>query len=364
VTLALAWIDLDDPTDRAVALGLAAELRAAGRRVVIVGPRRGAQPAREDVGGIAVRRVGHPALERLGVLNDAWAFAQLLLLQRSERLALWHCHLFARRHRALRWAATLGGRPLVASLHLVLPDYLAAAGGKRELGSLLRRAARVTAVSAASLEQVRRLFPEIAPRSSLVANGVAAPRPDPEPREPLPDGPYALCASRLAPYKGLDLLLMALAELGERGRGLRLVLCGRDQMKGGLQGFARRLGLEDRVVFAGAVPPARLNQLMAGCLFFALPSRRENQPLALLEAMAAGKPVVAARVGGVPEIVTDGVDGLLVEPGDVGGLARAMAALVEDAGLRERLGQRARARGKDFGWAGPAAQYRALYPAP
>jgi glycosyltransferase involved in cell wall biosynthesis len=358
VTLALGWVDLDDPTDRAVALGLGARLRAAGEAVVLVGPRRGVQPARETVEGLPVERVGLPGLEALSpLLNDALSALQLLELQSRLRVELWHAHLFARRHRALSWAASLGRLPLVATLHLILPDYLDAAGGRGALGSLLARAARVTAVSAAGLEQARALFPELGERGRVVPNGLP---PAAAPEGEVPAGAYALCASRLAPYKGLDLLVMALAR-PEFPKGLRLVLCGRDQMNGGLQEFARKLGVQDSVVFMGEQRPERLRALLEGCSVFALPSRRENLPLALLEAMAAGKPVVASRVGGVPEIVTHGDDGLLVEPGDVAGLAGALASLVSDSGLRERLGRRARERSRAFGWDQAARAYRGLY---
>lgn len=342
--VALAWINRDDPTDRAVALGLERGLLAAGHRVVIVGPRRPPAP-----------------LARWPLLADAWQALRLIRLQRRERFDLWHCHVFARSHRALRWAAALGRWKMLASLHLVLPDYLAAAGGERELRSLLSKAFHVTAVSHASLEQTRCLFPEIEKKSSVIYNGISLAEPEENFEEPLPASPYILCASRLAPYKGLDILLMALAQVRVWGHDVRLVLCGRDQMRGGLAQFARALKLEKEVVFAGSLSPARLRRFLDGCLFFALPSRRENFPLALLEAMAAGKPAVAASVGGVPEIVTHGGDGLLVPPGDVKALADAMASLCADAGLRERLGARARRRARAFDWGRAARDYAQRY---
>lgn len=343
--VALAWIDPDDPTDSAVAFGLAESLLALGHDVSVVGPRRrrGA-PARGMTRGVRVYRVA--------------GTRELLRLQRRERFDLWHCHVFGRGHRPLARAVRAAGLPMVASLHLALPDYLPAVGGRRELWDLLRQARHVTAVSRASLTRLRALFPGLSRRSSVVVNGVALSSPD---GSALPALPYALCASRLAPYKGIDLLLMAFARLKDAGRGLRLVLCGRDQLRGRLQDYARRLGLEDEVVFAGAVSPARLRRLMDGCRFFVLPSRNENLPLALLEAMAAGKPVLAARVGGVPEIVTDGKDGLLAPPANVAALAAAMLRLDENSRLRARLGKAARRRSRAFTWTNAAAAYARLY---
>ncbi len=359
--VALAWFDLDDPTDRAVALGLGRELEALGHDVLIVGPRRRRRSARREwVAGMRVARVGHPIFEVCPPLADAVAALQLTGLWRRERPDVWHCHVFGRRHRALAWAAAAGRWPLLATLHLVLPDYLAAAGGKRGLGGLLRRAFHVTAVSRESLDRARKCFPEIGGRSSIVGNGIERRDPAP-PGAPVKGAPFILATSRLAPYKGLDVLLMAFAGLKERARGLKLVLAGRDQMRGGLGRFARALGLEGRVVFAGELDPPRVRSLLESCLLFVLPSRRENMPLALMEAMAAGKAVVASRVGGVPDVLRHRDNGLLVAAGDVASLSRAMEELAGDPDLRGSLGRRARESSRDFEWSRAAKTYVELY---
>jgi glycosyltransferase involved in cell wall biosynthesis len=88
---------------------------------------------------------------------------------------------------------------------------------------------------------------------------------------------------------------------------------------------------------------AKLRQI-AGCDVYVLPSYREGMPVSILEAMAAGKPVVATRVGAIPEIIEDGVNGFLVPPGDVGGLADRIAMLLGDAALRRELGRNNRAK--------------------
>ena len=97
------------------------------------------------------------------------------------------------------------------------------------------------------------------------------------------------------------------------------------------------------------------------CAFFVLPSRRENLPLAVLEALAAGKAIVASAVGGVPELVRHGKEGLLFNPGDVAALARRMLTLLEDAPLRRRLERGARARSAAFSWRRAARAYLRLY---
>jgi glycogen(starch) synthase len=111
----------------------------------------------------------------------------------------------------------------------------------------------------------------------------------------------------------------------------------------------------------GGVSPAKVDALMRRCLFFVLPSRRENLPLAVLEAMRAGKAVLASAAGGVGELVRNGIDGLTAEPGDVAGLARGIESLASRPALRRRLGRAARVRSLRFTWARAAADYARLY---
>ncbi|MBI5211570.1 MAG: glycosyltransferase family 4 protein [Elusimicrobia bacterium] len=369
--IGLAWLDPADPTDAAVGLGVGRGLRGLGHEAVMVGPRRLAgQSAEESWEGFRLLRVGEPSARPAdGRSADERAAAGLLGLQRRFGFDLWHCHVFGRPHRALARASRLGRWPMVASLHLVLEDYLPFAGGKRELGALLRRSRHVTAVSAWSLGEALRVWPDLAGRSSVVPCGLPDPAPGsraggPSPeagRAGAPRGPYILCVARQAPYKGLDVLLMAFARFLEKRKGIKLVVVGRDQLAGALPRFCRTLGIEEQVVFTGALPPASVRRLIEGCLFFVLPSRRETLGMALLEAMACGKACVASRVGGVPELAADKKHALLVPPGDVEALARAMGLLASDPGERKRLGTSARERSRRFQWGGVAASYAAIY---
>jgi glycosyltransferase involved in cell wall biosynthesis len=157
-----------------------------------------------------------------------------------------------------------------------------------------------------------------------------------------PDVPVLLAAGRFSPEKGQDVLVEALARVHAAG-GARpaLVLLGDGVLRPDLERAAARLP-------AGSVrfdgwrddPWARLGAADV----FVLPSRREGLPLALLEAMAAGLPVVATRVGGVPTALDDGRCGALVPPDDPGALADAVLALLRDPALRARLASAAAAR--------------------
>jgi glycosyltransferase involved in cell wall biosynthesis len=111
--------------------------------------------------------------------------------------------------------------------------------------------------------------------------------------------------------------------------------------------YANKLDVAHRVECLGWVTGEHKRALLARCTVFVLPSYNEGQPMSVLEAMAAGTPVLSTRTGGVPDAVTDGVNGLLVEAGDVEALSAALSVLLSNEALRRRLGQCARDRVRD-----------------
>ena len=161
-----------------------------------------------------------------------------------------------------------------------------------------------------------------------------------------PDVPVVGTVGNHTAKKDHATLLDAVARLATDVPDVQLVLVGSGPLTGELGARAQRLGIAERVHLVGSRPDAR--ELLAALDVFALSSRFEGLPLALLEAMAAGLPVVATTVGGVPEVLTDGVDGLLVEPGDAGALQVALGKLLADPALARQLGARARLRAESF----------------
>jgi glycosyltransferase involved in cell wall biosynthesis len=150
--------------------------------------------------------------------------------------------------------------------------------------------------------------------------------------------PLVLTPARLDAQKGHPTLLEAIAELPEA----LFLLAGDGPERGALEARAAELGVAERVRFLGRredVP-----QLLAACDVFVLPSLYEGSSLAVLEAMAAGIPIVSSAIGGTEELIEDGRSGLLVPPGDAKALAAALRRLLEDPGLREQLATGARER--------------------
>jgi glycosyltransferase involved in cell wall biosynthesis len=153
-----------------------------------------------------------------------------------------------------------------------------------------------------------------------------------------------LCAGRLHPSKGQEVLLRALPRLAGWIPEVEVVFAGGGEERERLEGLARELGVEGRVRFAGAMARKDLLEAMGEAAVCVTPSWSEAFGLVNIEAMAMGTPVVASRVGGIAEVVRDGVDGWLFEPGNWEELAERLVLVLGDDGLREEMGQRARER--------------------
>ena len=145
--------------------------------------------------------------------------------------------------------------------------------------------------------------------------------------------PRLAFAGRINRQKALEVALRALAQV----EGVELVLAGDGPERGQLEEEARRLGLDGRVRFAGALGRREVLELFRAADASILTSAWENFPHTVVEALAVGTPVIATAVGGVTEVVEDGVNGLLVPAGDVDALAAAIRRFLADDELRERL---------------------------
>lgn len=263
--------------------------------------------------------------------------------------------------RLARLARACGGRRLIVTFQdWENPDLpLQDAAARRNWERLLARAAAVTAVSRATAARLRRALPKAAARVKTVPNGVEDALLRARARRPR--RPFILCPSRLLPYKGIDLALMAWRDACTQVENVDFVFCGPDHSARRFQRLARLLGLGARARFLGGVGRRGMRELLEGCLFSVLPSRHESFGVAALEAMAAGKAVLAARVDGPRDVVAHRVTGLLVPPGCVEPLRDGLLRLCRDARLRARLGRAGRRRARAFRWERIAGAYLPLY---
>jgi glycosyltransferase involved in cell wall biosynthesis len=156
--------------------------------------------------------------------------------------------------------------------------------------------------------------------------------------------PWIVCVARHVRVKNLGLLLETCALLQDRGTRFRCAMIGDGPLRGELEEQRSRLGLERIVELGGAREQAQVLEWWRRASVAVLTSENEGMPVCLMEAAACGVPTVATAVGGVPELVEDGVTGFLVPPGDTPALATALQKLMQDDSLAARMGTSARRR--------------------
>ena len=282
---------------------------------------------------------------------------QLVKLKKSYRPDLVHIHGMGAH--VLFHQETTASRPtpLLVTLTNVFEGQVGAAG---IVSRVLRLSSWLTCKAGAVLDQARQLVPEIIGRSSVIHNGLEL---SPLLPEPLPNkAPRILCLGRLAPQKGFDLALTAFASISKRFPHIRLVIAGDGPGRKSLEQQAARLGLVSAIDFLGWVTPDRVPALINTASMVVMPSRWEGLPSVALQAASMARPLVATRVGGLPEIVEHQRTGLLVEPEDPGSLAKAMTFLLEHPETAGKLGAAGRSRVREvFSWGSCVDAYDALY---
>jgi glycosyltransferase involved in cell wall biosynthesis len=161
-----------------------------------------------------------------------------------------------------------------------------------------------------------------------------------KPIELVAEGVKLLYVGGLVPVKGLDVLIKACALLVEQGIKFHLFLVGKGSEKQKLSDLVISLKLQAFITFVGEIPHPQVPAYFKSVDVFVLPSRNEGLGIVLLEAMAAKTAIVASKVGGIPDLVTDGKNGLLVSPENPHALAMALTAVINDSELREGMAQR------------------------
>jgi glycosyltransferase involved in cell wall biosynthesis len=324
-------------------------------------------------GGIPVH---HLAMDGLRDLGTGIALARLL---RRIRVQVIHAHNRPSDAWAMLWSALAGTRVRLYTRHLTYTDVSDAM--RRRYRYAARAAHAVVAVSSAVAGHLIREERTPEHRVVTIRNGIDLARFDVRrgetrgPGEALrlawgisPDLFLVGTLSRLTSQKGLDLFLEVAARLLAEEDRVRFAVVGQGEARADLEARARSLGIAERVVFPGHqhAPSA-----FAAFDLFLTTSRYEGLPLTLLEAMASGLPVVAPRIGAFPEVVEDGVTGLLPAPPewlptvvdlDPTPFVQATLRLLRNPTLRARLGEAGRKRvGETFGLDAMVARYEALY---
>lgn len=302
--------------------------------------------AREGLRQLSQAGVKLVGLGRRGKV-DVWVWARLARLLRRERIDVLHAHKFG----SNVWGTLMGrlARVPVVIAHEHTWSYEGRPVRRfldREL--IARGADRFIAVSREDQRRMVAVEGIDPARTLLLPNGIRQPAPsdsDSDVRRELeiaPEVPVIGLVGVLRPQKALHVLVRAMATLVREIPGVQALIAGEGAERHALEQLAVELGVQDSVHFLGhrSDVPALLGALdvAVSC------SDYEGSPLAVLEYMEAGLPVVATAVGGTPDLIESGVHGLLVPPGDPGALAAAIGQLLRDRGLARAMGARGRQR--------------------
>ena len=187
----------------------------------------------------------------------------------------------------------------------------------------------------------------------VIENGLDLPK---NPANPMIEPPSGVAIGYLRPKKGYDVLIDAVAQTHSK---VRVTVLGSGPELQSLSHRAQAAGVNHLVNFMGEATDVQ--PFLGEAQFAVHPSLSEGLPNAVLEEMAAGLPVIASKVGGIPQLIEDGKTGILVPPGDAGALATAIDALAADPQLRSRLGSAARKRVEEYRWDKSCDQYEALF---
>lgn len=304
------------------------------------------QPAAPMVRLLDSRGSGHVALSPFHLALTFW---RVFMGRLDGSLGLLHIHVSVRASTWRKLPLVLLGRllkvPVVLHLHGSAYDdfYRRLPSPARALAGLAFRSAdRVVVLGRHWHDFATRELGVPAERVAIFLNAV--PAPPAASRRGERTGPCRiLFLGRLGARKGVPDLLAALADDAVLRLPWRAVLAGDGEVDT-FRARAAALGLAERIDFTGWVGTGEVAGLLAQADILTLPSYEEGLPMAVLEAMAAGLAVVSTPVGALPEVIGHGAEGLLVTPGDVPGLAAALARLLGDGALRRQLGEAAARR--------------------
>jgi colanic acid/amylovoran biosynthesis glycosyltransferase len=293
--------------------------------------------------GLVVRLAG--ADLRALALNFAYFTEALMIggwMHRRNQGHL-HAHLGSQAATVAMWVKSVFGHGFSITVHG--PDEFYDAY-RKYLPRKILTADFICCISHFARSQLMRLSPyEHWHKLLVVRLGVDSSQFSPRPRPQPKDGVYeVLCVGRLTPSKGQHLLIDAVAQLIAGGRQLRLRVVGGGDDRAALQQHAQSLGLEEHVLFEGPVNQDHVRTFYAKADCFCMASFAEGIPVVLMEAMAMGIPCVTTHINGIPELIGDGSEGLLVAPSDVAGLVAALARLMDDRVLSAQLASAGRMR--------------------
>lgn len=298
--------------------------------------------ARQDFRLIHAYADGNIAYKQWVALKALITFIFLLITQKIE---LVHIHAAMRgsfwRKGLFLFIARAFGVPVVFHLHgSEMKPFYASQGpaGQAHIQRTFEAAARVLVLS----ESWKTFIGSIAPKARIeVVPNYVNTQPVSEDHKGHANPVNILFLGQIGQRKGVFELIPAMKAVAERHPEVRLIIGGNGQ-RAEAETLSQSLGLEEQIEFAGWVGPEKRADLLRAADIFILPSHNEGLPMSLLEAMSYGVCVVSTTVGGIPELIRDGDNGVLIAPGDVGAIETALLRLIDDSEARQRMAARGR----------------------
>lgn len=291
------------------------------------------------------RRYGPTFKAELRARNATW-FAELFA---QHGITHFHVHFANRAAHTAIFVKEISGIPFSVTAHG--QDFMSDLGHDELLREICMAAEFVAAETDYSRELLQKRCPEAAHKIHRVYNGLDLTHLGPSAQGDRPPGPVTILSTgRLVPFKGFEVLLEACGELDRRNFDFRCEIVGDGPLREKLEGMIAELHLQKRVELCGSLSQREVFSRLRACDIFALASvvdaggASDVFPTVIMEAMACGKPVVSSKLAGIPELVIDGLTGLLVPPEDWEEFAQALDKLVRDPLLRRRMGDAGRHR--------------------
>jgi glycosyltransferase involved in cell wall biosynthesis len=293
-------------------------------------------PPREEMRHQFITEMG---LDRL-TCYEPKRFPEVL---RDFRPQLLHAHFATEATAAARELSRKQGIPFTFTSH----GYDIYRKAPADFTERAAAAAAVVTVSQANAAYLREAFQIPESKIRVCSCGVDTARFCPAEVQTNGSLPVILCVARLVAVKNLQLLMEACSRLQNREVKFRCVLVGDGPCRAELEGLRRDLGLEEILEMPGAAEHEQVRALWQQATVGVLSSRSEGMPVSLMEAAACGVPVVATAVGGVPELIRDGVTGVLVPPDDPEAMSLALEKVIKNSGFRKELATSARERARN-----------------
>jgi L-malate glycosyltransferase len=299
---------------------------------------------------VPVLRAGFRLLPYVSSLWAAVGRAQLVHLLANSG---WAWHLFAA---PALWVGRLRGTPVIVNYRGGNAEQFFAAAPAFALKTLRAAALRVT-----PSEFLRRVFGRLGVDAEVIPNVVDLSRFAPHSMRDFGVSPHLIVTRNLEPIYDIGTALRAFAIVRKHYADARLTVAGSGPELERLMALASELGVGDAVSFAGRIAHAEMPKLYAGADCALNPSAVDNMPNSVLEAFACGVPVVSTDAGGVPDLVMDGVNGLLVPVGDAQAMASKVVCVLGDRALAQRLVAAGSAEAQRYAWSTVRRQWLEAY---